>query len=56
VSDDAVIWEHIGDTYLKLNESAKALDAYQKSLAIDPRSSRVDDKVRKLETGEKNAQ
>jgi len=56
VSDDAVIWEHIGDTYLKLNESAKALDAYQKSLAIDPRSSRVDDKVRKLETGEKTAQ
>jgi tetratricopeptide (TPR) repeat protein len=55
-SEDAVIWEHIGDTFLKLNESAKALEAYQKSLAIDPHSVRVDDKVRKLETGEKNAQ
>jgi tetratricopeptide (TPR) repeat protein len=56
VSDDAVIWEHIGDTYLKLNESEHALEAYRKSLAIDPRSARVDDKVRKLEAGERDAE
>ena len=54
-SNDAVIWEHIGDTYLKLNESAKALEAYRKSLAIDPHSARVDDKVRKLESSESDA-
>ena len=54
VASDAGIWEHIGDTYLKLNQSAKARDAYQKSLAIDPSATRVDDKARKLENGEKS--
>jgi tetratricopeptide (TPR) repeat protein len=50
--DDAVIWEHIGDTYMRLNEPRKAQEAYQKSLAIDPLSKSVDDKARKLETRE----
>jgi Flp pilus assembly protein TadD len=54
VASDAVIWEHIGDTYIKLNQSAKARDAYQRSLAIDPGARRVDDKARKLENGEKS--
>lgn len=54
VASDAAIWEHIGDTYFKLNQSAKARDAYQKSLAIDPSATRVDDKARKLENGEKS--
>jgi tetratricopeptide (TPR) repeat protein len=48
---DAVVWDHIGDVYLKLREPAKALDAYRKSLAVDPRSPSVDDKIRKLEAG-----
>jgi len=55
-ADDAVVWEHIGDTYMKLNESAKAFEAYRKSLAIDPQSARVEDKVRKLEAGENPTQ
>ncbi|MDD4856542.1 MAG: tetratricopeptide repeat protein [Candidatus Krumholzibacteria bacterium] len=50
VGDDAVIWEHVGDAYLKLNETAAARAAYQKSLAIDPRSVTVDGKARKLES------
>ena len=54
VASDAAIWEHIGDTYIKLNQSAKARDAYQRSLAIDPGARRVDDKARKLENGEKS--
>jgi tetratricopeptide (TPR) repeat protein len=52
--DDAVIWEHIGDTYVKLNESSKAMNAYQKSLAIDPKAKNVDDKIRKLTAGEQH--
>ena len=51
--DDAVIWEHMGDTYHRLNEPAKALEAYQKSLAIDPAGAGVGDKARKLRSDEK---
>ena len=50
--DDAVIWEHIGDTYVKLNESSNAVNAYQKSLAIDPKAKNVGEKMRRLPAGE----
>ena len=52
VSDDAVVWEHLGDTYRRLNESAKALEAYEKSLAIDPDGAGVGEKARKLRSDE----
>ena len=52
VSDDAVVWEHLGDTYLRLNEPAKALEAYEKSLAIDPDGAGVGEKARKLRSDE----
>jgi len=48
VGDDAVVWEHLGDTFLRLNEPAKALEAYEKSLAIDPAGPGVAEKARKL--------
>jgi tetratricopeptide (TPR) repeat protein len=48
VGDDAVVWEHLGDTFLRLNEPAKALEAYEKSLAIDPAGAGVGEKARKL--------
>ncbi len=51
-NDDPVIWEHIGDTYVKLNESSKARDAYLKSLNLDQKAKNVDEKMRKLGTGE----
>jgi len=50
--DDAVIWEHLGDTFLRLNEPAKALEAYEKSLAIDPAGPGVGEKARKLRSDE----
>jgi tetratricopeptide (TPR) repeat protein len=53
VPDDAVIWDHLGDTYLKLDEPAKALEAYEKSLAIDPAGAGVGEKARKLRSDEK---
>jgi tetratricopeptide (TPR) repeat protein len=48
VPNDAVIWDHVGDTLLKLNERAKALEAYEKSLGIDPAGRGVGEKARKL--------
>ncbi len=48
VGDDAVVWEHLGDTFLRLNEPSKALEAYEKSLAIDPAGPGVAEKARKL--------
>ncbi len=52
VGDDAVVWEHLGDTFLMLNEPAKALEAYEKSLAVDPAGARVGEKARKLRSDE----
>jgi tetratricopeptide (TPR) repeat protein len=48
VPEDAVIWDHVGDTFLMLNERAKALEAYEKSLGIDPAGRGVGEKARKL--------
>lgn len=52
VKNDAVIWEHLGDTYTKLKDSRQAVAAYGKSLSVDPRNRGVSEKMKKLETGE----
>ncbi len=54
VSDDAVIWEHLGDTYLRMNERGKALDAYEKALAIDPAAKSAGEKAGRLRNDESN--
>jgi len=43
--DDPVVFEHIGDTYLKLNRVPEALDAWQKALALDPKNKTLADKI-----------
>ena len=43
--DDPVVFEHIGDTYLKLNRVPEALDAWQKALALDPKNKNLADKI-----------
>src|ERR1041385_3465408 len=43
--DDPVVFEHIGDTYLKLNRVPQALDAWQKALALDPKNKTLADKI-----------
>ena len=43
--DDPVVFEHIGDTYLKLNRSQEALEAWQKALALDPKNKNLADKI-----------
>jgi len=39
------VFEHIGDTYLKLNRVREALDAWQKALALDPKNKTLADKI-----------
>jgi tetratricopeptide (TPR) repeat protein len=43
--DDPVIFEHIGDTYLKLNRVPEALEAWQKALTLDPKNKNLAEKV-----------
>ncbi len=34
--DDPIVFEHIGDTYAKLNRIPQALEFWQKAIALDP--------------------
>lgn len=49
--DDPIIWEHVGDAYLRLEELEKAREAFGRSLEIDPSSNSVRKKLEEL--GEK---
>ena len=39
--DDPTVMEHLGDTYLKLNDTAKAVDCWQKALTLDPTNPNI---------------
>ncbi|MGE5208182.1 MAG: tetratricopeptide repeat protein [Alphaproteobacteria bacterium] len=43
--EDPVVFEHIGDTYLKLNRTQEALEAWQKALTLDPKNKNLADKI-----------
>ncbi len=43
--DDAVVFEHIADTYDKLGNSEQALDYYRKALALDPDNKTLEGKI-----------
>jgi len=43
--DDAIVLEHIGDTYGKLGKNSDALNYWQKSLALDPDNKKVAEKI-----------
>jgi cytochrome c-type biogenesis protein CcmH/NrfG len=43
--EDPVVFEHLGDTYLKLNRIQEALEAWQKALALDPKNKNLADKI-----------
>jgi len=43
--EDPVVFEHIGDNYLKLNRTREALEAWQKALALDPKNKNLTDKI-----------
>jgi tetratricopeptide (TPR) repeat protein len=42
---DPVVYEHIGDTYLKLNRTREALEAWQKALTLDPKNKNLAEKI-----------
>jgi tetratricopeptide (TPR) repeat protein len=43
--DDPVIFEHIGDTYFKLNHVSEALESWRKALALDPKNKNLANKI-----------
>ena len=48
--DDPVVFEHIGDTYLKLTRVPQALEAWQKAMALDPQNKRLAEKIDSTKT------
>jgi tetratricopeptide (TPR) repeat protein len=46
---DAVILEHLGDVYMKLNEQNKAKQAYEKALEYEPENEGLKDKIQILQ-------
>ena len=54
--DDPVVFEHIGDTFAKMNKIAQAVDAWQKALNLDPQnkdvSAKIDNAKTKMSKGE----
>jgi tetratricopeptide (TPR) repeat protein len=48
--DDAVVFEHIGDTYLKLNRISQALEAWQKAITLDPKNQKLAAKIDNAKT------
>jgi tetratricopeptide (TPR) repeat protein len=55
--DDAVVHEHLGDTYLKLGRTAEALEAWQKARSLDPKNKNLAEKIEntKPKTGQRES-
>ena len=49
-TDDATVFEHIGDTYAMLHEMPKALEYWRKSLALDPTNKKLAAKIAAAKT------
>jgi tetratricopeptide (TPR) repeat protein len=48
--DDAVVHEHLGDTYLKLGRTAQALEAWQKARSLDSKNKNLAEKIENAKT------
>lgn len=48
--DDPVVFEHLGDTYAKLNRIPQALEFWQKGLALDPANKALAQKIESTKT------
>jgi tetratricopeptide (TPR) repeat protein len=48
--DDPVVFEHIGDTFAKMDKVAQALDAWQKALNLDPQNKTLIEKIDNAKT------
>lgn len=47
--DDPVVWEHIGDTYLKLGNRCAALEQWEKALKLAPDNKQLMDRIKKYQ-------
>jgi len=48
--DDPIVFEHMGDTYLKLDRVPEALESWQKALALDPKNKKLTEKIESTRT------
>ena len=48
--DDSVVFEHIGDTYSKLNRIPQALDYWQKAMTLNPENKLLAEKIENTKT------
>jgi tetratricopeptide (TPR) repeat protein len=48
--DDPIVFEHIGNTYLKLDRVPQALEAWQKALVLDPKNKKLAEKIESTKT------
>lgn len=48
IVEDAVILEHLGDVYLKLNDLNNAKDAYERALKLEPKNEIINQKLQQL--------
>ncbi|MBA2271552.1 MAG: tetratricopeptide repeat protein [Chthoniobacterales bacterium] len=48
--DDPVVFEHIGDTYAKLNRVPQALEFWQKAIALSPQNKLLAEKIESTTT------
>jgi tetratricopeptide (TPR) repeat protein len=48
--EDSIVFEHVGDTYLKLGRAPQALEVWKKALALDPKNKNVADKIESTKT------
>jgi tetratricopeptide (TPR) repeat protein len=48
--DDPIVFEHIGDTYSKLDRIPQAMEFWQKASALDPGNKLLADKIEKTKT------
>ena len=47
--EDAVVYDHVADTYQKLGNSAQAIIYWQKASALDPADKKIADKLEKAQ-------
>ena len=56
LGQDATIWDHLGDCFERLNQPAKAAEAWTKALELGKAESRTDQKlIERIEQKLKNA-
>lgn len=48
LAEDAIIFEHLGDIYMKLNDPTNAATAYQRALEQDPQNQKIRKKLEQL--------